>query len=190
DAAEADEADRAPGDFASTGELVARPAPGRHGGSRRERAAEQNERRGEDVLGDRARIGADRRNHLDLACGTCVDIDVLEADAKPSHDGKPRRRTDEFRVDPRRIADDQRIGFTDCVAQLRGLRSERRLVADREPPREARDRALVHVLADDDALQVANSWSMSANALNSSALPNGSRKNIVACSPASPRKRT
>ena len=36
----------------------------------------------------------------------------------------------------------------------------------------------------------ANSWSMSPNALNSSALPNGSRKNIVACSPGSPLKRT
>jgi len=31
---------------------------------------------------------------------------------------------------------------------------------------------------------------MSANALISSAFPDGSRKNIVACSPGSPRKRT
>jgi len=29
----------------------------------------------------------------------------------------------------------------------------------------------------------ANNWLMSLNALNSSALPQGSRKNIVACSP-------
>ena len=56
------------------------------------------------------------------------------------------------------------------------------------------DRRLVHELADHDAHgygpQVANRLSMSANALNSSALPNGSRKNIVACSPGSPSKRT
>ena len=37
--------------------------------------------------------------------------------------------------------------------------------------------------------QVANSWPMSAKALNSSALPAGSRKNIVACSPTWPLKR-
>ena len=36
----------------------------------------------------------------------------------------------------------------------------------------------------------ANSRASSPNALNSSALPNGSRKNIVACSPGSPLKRT
>src|ERR1044072_1971424 len=36
----------------------------------------------------------------------------------------------------------------------------------------------------------ANSDDISANALNSSALPEGSRKNIVACSPTSPLKRT
>ena len=35
----------------------------------------------------------------------------------------------------------------------------------------------------------ANSDSMRLNALNSIALPNGSRKNIVACSPGSPLKR-
>lgn len=37
---------------------------------------------------------------------------------------------------------------------------------------------------------LANSDDISANALNSSALPDGSRKNIVACSPTSPLKRT
>ena len=37
---------------------------------------------------------------------------------------------------------------------------------------------------------VANTWASSANALNSSALPDGSRKNIVACSPGSPLNRT
>ena len=38
--------------------------------------------------------------------------------------------------------------------------------------------------------QAAKSWLMSLNALNSMALPDGSRKNIVHCSPGSPSKRT
>jgi NAD(P)-dependent dehydrogenase (short-subunit alcohol dehydrogenase family) len=38
--------------------------------------------------------------------------------------------------------------------------------------------------------QTANSWEGSWKALNSSALPEGSRKNIVHCSPGSPWKRT
>ena len=37
---------------------------------------------------------------------------------------------------------------------------------------------------------MANTWASSANALNSSGLPDGSRKNIVHCSPGSPTKRT
>ena len=38
--------------------------------------------------------------------------------------------------------------------------------------------------------QTAKSWLRSLNALNSIALPDGSRKNIVHCSPGSPSKRT
>ena len=110
DGTEANESDRATGDFEPRG-CRSRPMASCNVARRQERPAHQGEHGGDHVLGDRVGVGPGRWPDGDAAFGARREVDVVEADTEATDDREPWGRLEQLIVDDRSVPNDEGIGI-------------------------------------------------------------------------------
>jgi len=151
DRAEADQAQGLARRLAAVGQRIARPLPGRHRSAAPVGAAQQQQRRGDHVLGDRQGIRAGGRDHLHAARFAAGHVDVVQADAEPPDDLAARQRGEQVAAHLGAVAHDQRIRARRLGHQPRRVVDQLRVVQHIVRGAQRRQRALVDEFADDDA---------------------------------------
>ena len=131
-------------------QALARPGAAQHLCGGEISAAQERQRRGDHVFGDRDVVGAARRQHLDAAHGAGCDVDVVEADAETADRFEPLAGLQHRAPNLRSIAHDQRARRRQERAQLIRALEQHRLVQHLVVAGEIVDRRPLHELADHD----------------------------------------